>query len=70
MEFPNDKGGCNFLLVCRDGTVQVYCDFVLSWAAKMLTVPVQMAVADFGGQRGLVVTLDDCGNDAIARNCC
>lgn len=50
--------------------MQVYCDFVLSWAAKMLTVPVQMAVADFGGQRGLVVTLDDCGNDAIARIYC
>ena len=35
------------------------------WAAKLSSVPVQMAVSDFGGQRGLVVTLDDTGKLSV-----
>jgi hypothetical protein len=57
--------GHNFLLASKDGTLSVYADFNLVWAAKLSTVPVQMAVADFGGQRGLVVTLDDTGKLSV-----
>jgi PTHB1 N-terminus len=57
--------GHNFLLASKDGTLSVYSDFNLVWAAKLSTVPVQMAVADFGGQRGLVVTLDDTGKLSV-----
>lgn len=63
--------GHNFILACRDGTLQVYSEFNLVWAAKLpassssssssVPVPVQLAVAQFGDQRGLVVTLDDAG---------
>ena len=62
--------GHNFILACRDGTLQVYSEFNLVWAAKLpasssssssVPVPVQVAVAQFGDQRGLVVTLDDAG---------
>lgn len=55
----------NFLIASRDGTLSVYSEFTLVWAAKLSSVPVQMAVADFGGQRGLVVTLDDTGRLSI-----
>ena len=43
----------------------MYVNFNLVWAAKLSTVPVQMAVSDFGGQRGLVVTLDETGRLSI-----
>lgn len=36
------------------------------WAAKVPSVPVQMAVTSFGNQKGLIVTMDDCGNLAIS----
>jgi len=60
----------NFILACRDGTLQIYSEFNLVWAAKLpasssssssAPVPVHVAVAQFGDQRGLVVTLDDAG---------
>jgi hypothetical protein len=31
------------------------------WAAKVPTVPVQMAVSSFGNQKGLIVCMDDSG---------
>lgn len=43
----------------------MYVNFNLVWAAKLSTVPVQMAVSDFGGQKGLVVTLDETGRLSI-----
>lgn len=43
----------------------MFVNFNLVWAAKLPTVPVQMAVSDFGGQKGLVVTLDDTGRLSI-----
>lgn len=35
------------------------------WAAKVPTVPVQMAVTSFGNQKGLIVCMDDCGGLSI-----
>jgi hypothetical protein len=37
--------------------LQVYSNFHLVWAAKTAQVPVQMAVADFGSQRGLIAMI-------------
>ena len=56
----------NFLLVTKDGYIQVYSDFNIAWAAKLphITserVPVQVEVSTFGDQSGLIVTLDDKG---------
>ena len=59
------SSGHNFLLASKDGTLSVFVNFNLVWAAKLPTVPVQMAVSDFGGQKGLVVTLDDTGRLSI-----
>ena len=39
--------------------------YVLVWAAKTYSVPVQMAVADFCGQKGLIVSIDDSGTLSI-----
>ena len=55
----------NFLIASRDGTLSVFSEFNLVWAAKLSSVPVQMAVSDFGGQRGLIVTLDDSGKLSV-----
>ena len=41
------------------------CVYVLVWAAKTYSVPVQMAVADFCGQKGLIVSIDDSGTLSI-----
>ena len=41
------------------------CMYVLVWAAKTYSVPVQMAVADFCGQKGLIVSIDDSGTLSI-----
>ena len=57
--------GHNFLLASRDGTLSVYSEFNLVWAAKLPSVPVQMAVCDLGGVRGLVVTLDESGRLSV-----
>lgn len=56
------SGSLNFILAGMDCTLQVYSGFNLVWAAKAPTVPVQMAVASFGGQHGLIVTVDDRGS--------
>lgn len=53
------------MLASHDGTIGVYSDFNLVWAAKVASVPVQIAVGSFGGQRGLVATIDDTGRLAI-----
>lgn len=37
-----------------------------AWAAKVPTVPVQMAVTSFGNQKGLIVCLDDSGGLSIS----
>jgi len=60
------KQADNFILVTKDGCIQVYNDFNISWAAKLphITserVPVQVEVSTFGDQSGLIVTLDDKG---------
>lgn len=55
------RGKQNFLVADRGGTIQVFTDFNLAWAAKVPSVPVQIAVGNFGGQSGLVVTIDDSG---------
>ena len=39
--------------------------YVLVWAAKTYSVPVQLAVADFCGQKGLIVSIDDSGTLSI-----
>ena len=51
----------NFLLANQDCTIQVYSNFNLVWATKVDSVPVQMVVADFGNQEGLIVTINDTG---------
>jgi hypothetical protein len=53
--------GHNFLLASRDCTLQVFVDFNVVWAAKLPAVPVHVSVADFGSQKGLIVTVDDSG---------
>lgn len=55
----------NFLLAGLDGTVQVFVGFNLAWAARMPTAPVHMAVGTFGGQKGMIVTVDDIGRLAV-----
>lgn len=62
---PNGGAGNNFIVALQDSTMQVYSSFNLVWAAKLLQVPVQMGVATFGNQKGLVVTLSDSGHLAI-----
>lgn len=62
-ELPNGQTTTahNFLMADQDGTIQVYQGFHLVWAARLPAPPVYMTVSAFGGQRGLVVTIDDTG---------
>lgn len=53
--------GHNFVVAYRDGTLQVYSDFSLVWAVTAEISPVQIAVADFGSQKGLITSLDESG---------
>jgi len=53
--------GSNIILINMDCTLQVFADMTLMWAAKLRTVPVAVAVASFGGFKGMIVTLDDTG---------
>lgn len=55
------SGGHNFILAYRDHTIQVFTNFQLVWAVAATTIPVQIHVANFGKQKGLVVTVDDKG---------
>ena len=41
------------------------CMYVIVWAAKTYSVPVQLAVADFCGQKGLIVSIYDSGTLSI-----
>ena len=41
--------------------LQIFSDMVVRWAVKVPSVPVQIAVGEFGGHKGMVVTLDDTG---------
>lgn len=50
-----------FLLASEDNTIRVYREFNLIWATKVMNPPVQMQVAEFGGVKGLVVTIDEQG---------
>ncbi len=59
-------GPLNFLLAGMDGTLQVFSGFNLVWAARAPSTPVQMAVASFGGQSGLIVTMDDQGSLCVS----
>lgn len=51
----------NFVLATQGKMLQVYSNFTLVWAAKLMDMPVQLAVSDFGQQKGLIVTLTDNG---------
>ena len=51
----------NFLLASCDSTIQVYSRFNLVWAVKVDNIPISIAVSEFGGQAGLIVTMDDMG---------
>ncbi len=55
----------SFIVATSEGTIQIFTDFVLSWAAKVSSVPVQIAVGRFGTQSGLIVTIDDVGQLSI-----
>ena len=69
-EQDNDANGSStsnqhIIIASSEGTIQVFVDFVLSWAAKIPTIPLQMTVSQFGPQKGLVVSMDDTGNLSI-----
>jgi hypothetical protein len=68
MEVAKGSGGMvhNIVLATQDKMIQVYSAFNLVWAAKTTSVPVQIAVANFGKQKGLLVTIDDEGILAIS----
>eukprot|EP01035_Chromulina_nebulosa_P028739 gene28739-37984_t len=55
----------NIILATQDKMIQIYSAFNLVWAAKTYSVPVQLAVADFCGQKGLIVSIDDSGTLSI-----
>lgn len=57
----SNQSGHNFIIANQDKTIQVYNEFNLVWAAKVASVPVQVAVNNFGTKRGLIVTIDDTG---------
>jgi Bardet-Biedl syndrome 9 protein len=62
----DDEGKRQHLLVAtHTGRLLVYGDTTLLWAAKLGYAPVAVAVANFGGIRGLVVCLDEQGRLAI-----
>jgi Bardet-Biedl syndrome 9 protein len=63
---PNGAPFHHLLLANHDGTVQVYCFFQLAWAAKTDRPPVQLGVGDFGGQKGLIVQVDDGGRLSLS----
>ncbi len=46
----------------------VYKGPTLAWAAKLDTQPVAVRVADIGGNKGMIVTLDDAGENM--HSCC
>eukprot|EP01039_Chlorochromonas_danica_P000897 gene894-978_t len=58
----------NFILAGQDGTVQVYANFNLVWAARLASDGpiVHASVGTFGGVPGLIVTLDDDGRLSIS----
>lgn len=58
---PAGSNSDNFLLATQDCTLNVYSGFNLIWASKVPSVPVQLGVANFGDQKGLIVTLDEGG---------
>lgn len=62
-ELPNGQTitAHNFLLADQEGTVQVYQGLNLVWAVRVPSAPVYMTVSSFGGQRGLVVSIDETG---------
>lgn len=46
-------------------TFNLLLNLIIVWAAKVPTVPVQMAVTSFGNQKGLIVCMDDSGGLSI-----
>ena len=56
----------NFIIANHDGTLQVFSQFQLVWAAKVDRPPVHIAVGDFGQQKGLIVQLDDTGRLSLS----
>ena len=55
----------HLLVATHTGRLLVYGDTSLLWAAKLGYAPVAVAVASFGGVKGLVVGLDEQGRIAI-----
>jgi hypothetical protein len=51
----------NFLVAYTDGTIQVYSEFALTWATVVQLPPVQLSVASFASDTGLIVTIADSG---------
>lgn len=58
---PENVRGEHIIVATEEGTIQIFTDFTLRWAAKVPVPPVQIAVATFASQKGLIVTLDDTG---------
>ena len=58
---PDGGKGEHIMVATEEGTIQIFVDFTLRWAAKVPIAPVQIQVAQFASQKGLIVTLDDSG---------
>lgn len=54
------------MVVTHTANLLVYRGTQLCWAAKMDTQAVAVAVSDFGGVRGMIVSLDDKGALVVA----
>lgn len=58
---PNNSPFHHLILANHDGTLQIYAQMKLAWAAKLDRPAVHISVGDFGSQKGLIVILDDMG---------
>mmetsp|Transcript_22638 Transcript_22638/g.70294 ORF Transcript_22638/g.70294 Transcript_22638/m.70294 type:complete len:843 (+) Transcript_22638:343-2871(+) len=58
-------GGHNAIVATHTGSLMLYKDTQLVWAAKCDCVPVAMAVATFGGLQGLSVLLSEDGQLSV-----
>ncbi|KAF0973998.1 hypothetical protein FDP41_006981 [Naegleria fowleri] len=59
----NDRS--NLIIGTHNKTVMIYSDPKLAWAAGMTSIPVAIRVANIGGVKGAIVTLDEEGNLAL-----
>jgi len=57
----------NLIVATRTGHLMIFHAMQLVWSARIQgMVPVQMAVADIGGIRGMIVTMDDKGKVQVS----